>query len=76
VAAVAVLFALNALTLEQTQNSTFVGCGPCQRALNCNQIARKNISIFLFFFVHVMWPLDDMYTFVQRPTGNEVSYNS
>jgi len=31
---------------------------------------------FLFFLVDVIWPLDDVYTFVQRPIGNEVSHNS
>jgi len=31
---------------------------------------------FLFCFVHAVWLLDDVYTFVKRPTGNEVSYNS
>jgi hypothetical protein len=37
---------------------------------------KKKNSIFSILFVYVTWPLDDVYTFVQRPTGNEVSYNS
>jgi hypothetical protein len=35
-------------------------------------LGRKNTFIFRFFFVHVIWPLDDVYTFVQRPTGNKM----
>ena len=32
---------------------------------------RKNTSIFLFFFVYVIWPLDNC-----SQKGNEVAYNS
>jgi hypothetical protein len=35
-------------------------------------LGRKNASIFLFYFVHVIWPLDDVCTFVQRPSGNKM----
>ena len=56
----------------ECSHHSFKKLGDEQRTL----LRRQKIHLsFLLFFVHVIWPLDDVYIFVQRPTGNEVFYN-